>query len=1102
MLKVIIARENLNKEKYAFENIGDEAIIIVPEQYTLEAEKDALKYKKRQGIAETQVISFSRLGTKIFKAVGAFEKELLDKQGRHILLTKILKDNKEKLEIFKNQESKNSFIEMTNNLISQMKTNNISSEELGQIQAELEEDSFLKKKLKDINTIYSEYEKTIESKYTDSEDYIDLYIERIKEWEVLKEKEILIYGFDYFTPKNLLVIKELLVHCDRVTVLLSGADERAGIHRDSDIFAITNRMRERLEDIALEVGKKFEEIYVTDEYEIPKEKPLIHLEKELFALPSDKFDGKAENITLLKAANYYLEAESAATYMLYLIREKGLNLSDIAIICNDLSTRGDIYKRVFTRYGINIFLDEKSGITNAPLIRYILTLLEIKAKGFRREDVIKLIKTGLTDVEDYEEIESLEQFAAKYNIRGNKWKTVFPVWEEDEEEYTRAESAREKVVAPILKLFDELDKKKTVKENIDILYGYIRNSAKILQKMEAYVEELKKEGQNKEALFQAQVYETVIKVFEQVIEVVGEEKLSVKEIKELIESGFEAVALATVPPTADMSILGTVQRTRTGEIKALFLLGANEGIVPKEIGDVELLSEEEKEYLTEKDVNLLKLKKLKREEEELALYKMMAKPTEFLWVSYAVSDGEGEQLKAASVFEKIEEIFPEVEIVEDIENRRDDMSLISSEKSTMYFLAKKLREKLNGKEIEPIWLEVAKWYKENKNEEFERMKRGLSYQNKAEKINDENVKKLYENNTRISPSSIEKYARCPFSHFIRYILRPKEERNFNLSNADVGTIYHELLMTMAQRLTTENVPITLDNSKWMTITKEESDEMAKDILREISNTYRKGLVSADPEEENKAELMAVTCMDSAWAMIKHVKQGEIKDMMFEQAFGRNKVIEPVEIKVDDEKVFCIEGKIDRVDMLPDDYVKVIDYKSSNLKFNKEKAVKGWTVQLLLYLEAATNTRNIKRKPAGTFYFHIDSPIIDATLEGGEDVMDKFWAEFRMDGVMLNEKTVLGYIDQTLKDAGSKSNIIKAEIKKDNTVSEKNKNLLNKEEFEILRKEVYGKVEEICKSIWEGNIDIEPTQVGKGSTVEKGCKYCDYRAICKKEASEA
>ncbi len=1099
MLKIIFARENVNKEKFAFEQLSNEAIVIVPEQYTLEGEKDALKYQNRLGIAETQVTSFSRMGAKIFKSVGAPKEELLDKQGRHILLTKIIREQAEKLVVFKNQGSRTSFIEMVNNFISQLKINEVSPEDLRGIYENLEENSFLRRKLLDVGTIFEKYEEEIRGRYTDSEDYITLFVEKMKDWNQLQGKEILIYGFDYYTPKNLLVIKELLRCTAEVNIILTSTNMPED--RDFDTFAITARMKEKLKCIAEEVGVNVREIEVPSSYEIDKVPALKHLEREAMALPMVDFELEEKdriNITLLRAANYYLEAESAAAYFLSLIRDKGLSYKDIALICNDLSTRGDIYKRVFKRYGIDIFLDEKSGIENAPLTRYVLAVTDIKAKGFRREDIIKLLKTGLTEVTSFEDIERLEQFADKYNIKGNKWKVPFSMWEEKEEEYKLVEETRKTLVEPLLKLFDQLDKKKLVKEKMQIFYEYLRLSAGLQEKMETYVEELIDAGENEKALFQAQVYKAMVDVFTQLIEVAEEEHMSFREIGTLLKSGFEAVALGIVPPTADMSILGTVQRTRTGEIKALMILGANEGVLPKELGSGELLTEEEKEALAEMDINLLRLKTLKQEEEELAIYKMLAKPTDYLWMSYATSNGDGEELKPAALFEKIEEIFPQIEVLDDIENRDNTMELIGTKGSTIHYLSEKIRETMEGKEIDPVWYQVAKWYEENQKDSFEIMKRGLKYKNKAERIKKENVEKLYGRIEKISPSSIEKYARCPFSHFINYALKPNEEKKYSLSGADLGTLYHEVLMIIAQKLTVEGIEVTDENSPWVTIDREKSDAMVEEVLGTLSEKYRKGLIAADDEEMNKGKMMISICQDSAWAMINHVKSGTIKSMLFEQGFGRDEKLKALEIIVSDSgKKLYIEGKIDRVDILPEGYVKVIDYKSSALTFNKERATKGWAVQLFLYLEAGANTLG---RPAGTFYFHIDSPIIPATEMEEEEIMEKFWAEYKMDGVILNERSVLEYIDKSLKDAGETSDIVKAKINKDNSVSSSNKNILEKEEFDNLRTEIFGVVKNICSDIWGGRIDIEPTTVGRGSSQENGCKYCNYRPICKRDIS--
>ncbi len=1137
MLNIIYGREDVNKEKFAYEMVPEKTMVIVPDQYTLEGEKDALKYQKKTGLAEMQILSFSRIGTKIFQKVGAPKFELIDKQGRHILLTKIMKEEAENLLVFKNQETRTSFIEMVNNTISQLKQNGKSPEIIDQVIEELEENSFLKRKLMDINGIYKRYQEEIKGRYTDTEDLIDLYTRKINDWEYLRDREVLIYGFDYFTPKNLQVIGELIKYSKKVTVVLTMEDKIES--RDYDTFAITRKMRDKLIDLAAQSNAKTLETLVSkdmgDQYVIKKGNKLMHLEKEIYSLPFELWDSKSlesekietkggeyENnqVTLLRAANIYLEAESAASYIINLTRDKGLQFKDIVIICNDLSTRGDIYQRVFKKYGIDVFMDQNERISNQPLVRYILCLIKIFTRGYRKEDVIAFAKTGLTRIEE-DQLELLEKYSSKYSIRGKKWKEKFASWEEKEELWLPAEAARSLLIDGILQLETDLKSAKTVKEKISRIYKYLKEEAEIPAVLEGQIEFLESEGRNEEALILAQMWTSVLNTFTQLIEVAGGESLSLKEIGELLKSGFDGISLGTVPPSADTSIMGTVQRTRTGDLKALVIMGANEGLLPMDVKTVEILTEEEKEALSEREVNFMRLNQLKREEEELAIYKMLSKATEYLWISYSLTNQAGDEEKPAQIFEKIKEIFPEVKILDDVENKGialDENSLIdmvASKGSAADFLGKKLRDSVQGEALDPVWLDTARWFKENDPRRLEAIKKGLKHSNKEDKIREELVGPLYGEDRTISPSRIELYARCPFAQFVKYGLRPREDKNFKVEAMDAGNIYHQVLMELAKELTKENKLILEEDSLWQTLTKVECDKKVEAILERVSKEYRKGLLHASEEEVDKGRRILWVCRESAWAMVSHVQKGMVEGMLFEQAFGKGKKLPPITIDLSQgekkgvNKEIYIEGQIDRVDQLPEGYIKVIDYKSSKVKFDKDKAKKGWAVQLFLYLKAASEEGSdngearlegspVEKKPAGTFYFYIDYPIIGAESLG-EDVADKVLKEYKMDGIILNEEKVLEYIDRSLKDGDSKSDIISASKTKANTLSKTNLDkILEEKEFALLREEVFNKVKELGKNLYSGKIEIEPTHLGSGQAKESACEFCNYKGICKNE----
>ena len=324
---------------------------------------------------------------------------------------------------------------------------------------------------------------------------------------------------------------------------------------------------------------------------------------------------------------------------------------------------------------------------------------------------------------------------------------------------------------------------------------------------------------------------------------------------------------------------------------------------------------------------------------------------------------------------------------------------------------------------------------------------------------------------------------------MQYGLKPEERRIFEIAPREIGDIYHECLMEIARHLTVEGVAITDPTSPWMTITREECKTFVEDVLAKKTGSYREGLFEAGSEEKYRSGRIADICEKVCWAVIQQVRAGEIESCAFEASFGRGRAIRPITVDLGGGRKAYIEGKIDRVDYMPGERVKIIDYKTGNENFNVSEVKAGYRLQLMLYLEASLERR---RKPAGVFYFKISEPMIDATgtTMDEEEIADKIQKSFKLNGVIVDNPNV---IRSVAGDFSGISDVAPIRINKEGVVSGTGSdNLLTEEEFDELRKEVGKKVTEICKSLTEGGIEIHPMKTDKTSA----CAFCKYKGICR------
>ncbi|MDD2215555.1 MAG: exodeoxyribonuclease V subunit gamma, partial [Eubacteriales bacterium] len=1026
MLKLYYGRESVDKDCFLFDRIAKtlsdikkgkdpkQVILLVPDQFTLQAERNAFAYLKVKGLMDLEVLSFNRLGEKVLDETGGKIRVPIDKIGRHMLLSQIVSDENDKLQVFRGMGRSHSFIDMANNLISEMKQYNTDIDSLTEIIDNLEENTLLQRKLNDIHCIFERYEEKIKDKYIDTEDYIDLFISQIGKSSLVHHAEFWVSGFDYLSPKIINILKELIRFSKGVNVVFTADD----FCRDRELFQLTSNIIAKLKQT-----EQNDPVYIHYLSEPPTvvSSELAHLERELFAFPYKEYKDEQDGITFCRAANVYGEVETAAAYITRLVREKGLRYRDIAVICNDMEGRGAIIKRIFEEYGISFFLDQKRKILHNPAVVFLLALLDVIKEGWLFEDVFQLVKTGFCPI-GQDDSEDLENYTVRYRIRGkSRWYKEFSygIRALEEGQLECLNQSRENLVNFISEFEKKFIKAETVRDKTGVLCDFLKDQVELPDKIEELSHRLNEEQEFEAALEMDQIWEGIVNILDQLTELIGDEVISTADYTSMLQAGFESVELGLIPSTMDQVVVGTMQRTRVGKIKALVVIGANDGILPAEPTGDDLLSQDERALLINRNVEICKDDDLRTMEERLAIYKNLSKPEKYLWVGFSASDPEGKELRPSVIFNKLRMLFPQVPLEKDIRNQEDPMVLIERPKSTLNHMTEALQRAGSGEEelLSP-WKAAYNWYFRKKDHRLTMLVRGMNFTNRIEKLEANLVKKLFQKtegkDLTLSPSRLEKFGRCPFAHFVLYGLAPEERRIFEVAGREVGDVYHQCLMGLSENLTVEGMDITDEKSPWMNLTKEQCFEQVETLIDQIASEYKEGMLLHGQEERYRTGRMKDVCSKAAWVMVDHVQQGRIKKIYFEEGFGTGtgKKFPPIQVTVGD-RVLSIEGKIDRVDVLPGGYVKVIDYKSGHERFDIEEAKAGWRLQLMLYLKAAIHglEENGKEvKPAGVFYFEIADPLIDATALDKVTLQTKLETEirkaFKLDGILLDDQKAI------------------------------------------------------------------------------------------------
>lgn len=1105
MLRIYCASEGYDKEKFIFDNIKGRTLLLVPDQFSLQAERDAFFYLDKRAVTDVNVVDFSSLGRKVIDETAGDEPAMIDKYGRHMLLSAIIRDRSDDLSVFRAMKGKARFTEMVNSFISEMKRSEIGVDMIEEAGEKVTENSFLRYKLEDLSLIYGEYEKAIEGKYVDSEDYISLCAERTAYSDEVASSDVWVYGFDSFTPKNIQMLRAVLSRAKSLNVVLDcdrdAGNDAAHLVADGpeDLFALTGYVRDRLILMAEDAGETSEVVYIAD---IPGyERHSI-------------WDKGASAVDIASTSNIYAEAERAAAYINGLVRDTGCRYRDIAVVCNDTHVRAGVLRRTFIRWGIPVFIDRKRKVVQHPAVGFVIALMETAASGYRDDSVIRLVKTGMFGIDTKDE-ELLENYAKQFRIKGSAWKKPFSRRGDSytEEEVSHLDSIRGHIIEMTEAAKDSMGRYNTASEKIKGLYSFLSGTFHMPERIEELMRIQEESGLEEGASETAQCWNIICDIFDQIINIAGDERISAKELLELMRAGFAEAEIGLVPATADTVIVGTLQRTRMSRIKALVVVGANEGILPLASGDEGVLSDREKDALRELDIEMIKSDEIMRQEERLALYRTLSLPSEKLYMSCSRTDEKGEALRPSEIFElaKDEVLATGGKLMDDLTDEGTSGLIVQGE-AMMPYMTDAFRRCMDGGDIDDLWLEAARWYREKDEKTFERIFRGLSFDNTEKRLGDELADALYRGDRRrleVSASRLEKYSACPFAHFIGYGLRPDEERVYEMGARETGDIYHECIMKLSRKLTDagrenggERKRISDPDSAWMTVTYDECREMVEDLLRDEAEGYREGLALSGRNEEYRTGRIAEVCTAAAWALINHVRKGRIKDMYFERPFERGASLPPVTVKVGEKEVL-IRGKIDRMDVLETgsgsgEAVRIVDYKTGGASVNRDHIMNGYSLQLMVYMKAAAPEGE---KPAGVFLFKLRQVDEDADKkdikEGREAAEERIRDAYRMEGIVIGDSDVIEAMDTGFE---TSSDVIPVKRSKGGAGYRKTAGgeIFTPEEFEELSEKVDEQLERICAEICEGRIDIRPKMEKErdiNGHYRTSCLYCGYRSIC-------
>lgn len=1081
-----------------------EFLILVPDQFTMQTQKELCMLNG--GIMNIDVLSFSRLTYRIFEEVGKEERIVLDDTGKNLILRKVAAEREEELILLGSHLNQVGYIHEIKSVISEFMQYDIDVKGVEELIAYGAKKGELSSKLSDLKLLYQGFLDFLKEKYITTEESLDLLIRSLHKSKTIRNSVIVLDGFTGFTPVQNRLIKELMVQAKEVimTITIDASENPYEVDGEHKLFYLSKKTVSSMEKMAKEAGIARKKDVVLSKKEFPrfiKSKELAHLEKNLFRQRKSVFMEENQAVFLSEGANPKEEIQNVCVQIRELLRKEDYCYRDIAIIAGDLEVYGHIIDMECRRYDIPVYMDQTKGVLGNPMISAITAALQVLLYDFSYDRVFHFLRTGLTGL-TLEETDRLERYVKALGIRGiHAYQRLFvrknrDMMEDGEAAISSLEqlnNTREKlmtVMSPLIALKSleskalenekEKQRKYSAKDLVKAVYDFCV-IAEFQEKMEGLESKFNEEGDLAKAKEYGQIYPLVMDLFNQIYELLKDESMTLQEFSDILTAGFSELKVGTIPQNVDQVVAGDMERTRLKQVRALFFVGINDSAIPGNGKKGGLISDMEREFLQESGMELAPTGRQQMFIQRLYLYLNLTKPSEKLFLSYARVDQEGKANRPAYLIDVIKGLYKHLAA----EGNQELACRIASKKDGMDDFAKLLGRYGQGileedKSRRKDFFTLYHLYE--KEQEIKKLIEAAFYEYEPTPLSKEAAKLIYGDILESSVSRLEQFAACGYAHFLKYGLMLKEEEEFSFEAVDMGNVFHTVLEGFSDYLKEQNLT-------WFQFTKEQAKEYVKKRLKVLSVEYGETVLLNSARNAYILKRMERILNRTIETMQYQLKKGVFEPRAFEIPFSVVKEFEGRTMKV--------RGRIDRMDTVEKDgciYIKVMDYKSGNVKFDPVSLYYGLQMQLVLYMNSAVllqekNNPGKQIEPAALLYYRMTDPYVERAGEAvsTEQIQESIHTALRTRGVLLEDDNVVTMLDGSFQDA---SDVIPVERKKAGGYKSSS-GVVTKEELKAISEYVDEKIKEIAGEILRGEIPVNPYEKENKTP----CTYCSYKGVC-------
>ena len=1042
---------------------GTRVILLVPEQYTLQAEREIIAGLNLPGLLDIEVLSPRRLTRRIRESGGRSPLAPLDAAGRSMAIAQALTLVQDELTYYKRVALTPGLPDKMSVLMADMQRAGLTPEAVA-AHAESLQPGALKAKEGDLAKVWSAYLEVIDGRFADETMQQQDVRSRLIPSKVMDGAAVFVYGFDVLPGPMIELLCECAKVCESLTVTMTmdaadAPDGRIFLTQRGSAAQLMKRLQEA------EIAVEWRYLPIRDEGLTA----LAYLEKHLFNRQAQPVGGSCEGIAIHAAATPYAEAAHIAK-CLKAWHEAGLPWQRMAVAMADANGMSGILATTLSAAGVPHYIARKDSALRHGLVRMLLGALRAATGGYASLDVFHMMKSGFSPL-TLDEAHFLENYALENGIDHGRWRKAFTRGDKAD----MAESLRVRLIAPVESLHDRLKDAKSAAQSVEAVF-------RLLEDVNAYQtllhreEELLRRNMGAEAASNRQVWQMVMDLLDQLHALLGERRASMKDVARFVTSGLTGASIASLPPQPEAVMIGEAGHLLTGRIDALVLCGMQDGAMGS--SQDSLLTEVERRALAEGHERPIGLTR----QETAALrqsdfYRTIALPKTQLLITFAQGSQDGTALRPASLVEDVRSLFPDLTVTGGVTaDGSDDLPL--SPQLALDALAPRLRALSDGltDALEPAWANALRWLWKS-DEWHERTRQVLNAAVAGQpdaRLPNDLTRRLFTQDT-VSISRLEKFASCPYQHYVDYGLKPVKREAWAFEADDAGEFYHAALQGFAHA--------ALNHPNWPDLPEEEIDALMDEVLIPLTAQWQDGPLTDTPAMKLQGEKYVRTVKRAAWLFTRHARSSRFRTVGEEVEFGTEGGLPPVVLTLKDGRRVALRGKIDRIDRWDGDegmYLRVIDYKSARKDIDPTRLYHGLQLQLMLYLQAAA--QGMQGNAAGAFYFRVNDPLVEA-----EDVKSAAEAAIaktlQLKGVVLSDVKVVSAMDAEGDALGKIFN-------KNGSVAS-SANAYSREEMQILLNHTKQKAADLADGIREGDIAVSPAEM-KGWNA---CEWCEYAAVC-------